>query len=41
VGLFLAELAAGKRLNYEVGTELESGFLKLPFKHKGNVRVAS
>lgn len=41
VGLSLAELAAGKRLSYEVGSELESGFLKLPFTHKGSVRVAS
>ncbi|MBI1946965.1 MAG: LEA type 2 family protein [Deltaproteobacteria bacterium] len=41
VGLSIAELAAGKRLSYEVGSEIESGFLKLPFTHKGSVRVAS
>ncbi len=41
VGLSLAELASGRRLSYEVGTELKSGFLKLPFTHKGSVRVAS
>lgn len=40
VGLSLAELASGKRLNYEVGSEIESGFLKLPFAHRGSVRVA-
>lgn len=41
VGLSLAELASGRRLSYEVGSEVESGFLKLPFTHKGSVRVAS
>lgn len=41
VGLSLAELASGRRLSYEVGSEVKSGFLKLPFTHKGSVRVAS
>lgn len=41
LGLSVAELAAGKRLAYEVGSEVESGFLKVPFTHKGSVRVAS
>ncbi len=41
VGLSLAELASGRRLAYEVGSELKAGFLKLPFTHKGSVRVSS
>ena len=41
LGLSLAELAAGKRMPWEVGSEVESGFLKIPFSDKGSVRVGS
>lgn len=40
LGLSLAEAAAGKRMSYELATELCSGKLKVPFTNKGVFNTA-
>jgi LEA14-like dessication related protein len=39
LGLNLAKLASNPRFDWEVGAEMASGFLKLPFNQKGAVRL--
>jgi LEA14-like dessication related protein len=39
LGLSVARLASNPRFDWEVGAELASGFLKLPFTQKGAVRL--
>jgi len=38
LGVSLAEIASGKRMNWELGTQLKSGRLVVPFSNKGTFR---
>jgi LEA14-like dessication related protein len=38
LGLSLAEIAAGRRMNWELASEMRSGKLAIPFKHSGSMR---
>lgn len=40
LGMTVADLAAGKTMSWELGTDLRSGKLVVPFKHNGKIRLA-
>lgn len=40
LGLSLAEIAQGKRMGWELQTQLQSGKLVVPFTNKGNLRLS-
>jgi LEA14-like dessication related protein len=40
LGLSLADIATGKRMNWELASEIRSGKLAIPFKHSGALRFS-
>lgn len=41
LGMSLAEVASGRRVQWELATQLKSGRLVAPFSHEGSIRLAS